>query len=116
MYRKQIEEFRKYLNCDWKQWATLQVKNCLLSGTPTLKIAVLNKGTYKKAKTFCNFWKPVKEKYYYDPLTNIIVTDHFFQDLIDFFGNELRLRWFISMECDESINFSRQYVLCVRVL
>jgi hypothetical protein len=112
--KKEIIDYKSQLCSNKNKWLIQQIKHGILMGNLGLRICVIPKSGYKKAKHLFNFWKEINSKYYFKEL-NILVTDKNIQNVIDFVI-ALGLDWFIAIEWNTVSMFSQQiYTLYIRL-
>ena len=96
-YRIHLEEFGQYLQEDWKRWAMMQIKQSMVQGKQTIFLFTMKKKDWKHGKTAFNFWKkqfiPEEEMKYYNPKTNVLITNDWLRSVIDFL-EDIGLGWY----------------------
>lgn len=112
-FKNEIHNYKASLASDKSKWFIEQIKHGILMGQSGLRVCVIPKKSYKKAKHLFNFWKNVDDKYYFQEL-NIIIVDEKIRKIIDFI-KALGFGWFISFEWNNSSFSQREYTLYVKL-
>lgn len=113
-FKQQIVDYKNELYADKNKWLVEQIKYSILMGNFGLRLGIIPKSGYKKAKNLFNFWKEVDSKYYFKDL-NILITDQHIKNRIDYILG-LGLNWFIGIEWNTLTTFSEQlYALYIKL-
>lgn len=96
-YRIHLEQFREYLQEDWKRWAVMQIKQSMVQGQRTIFLFTMEKKDWKHGKTVFNLLKkkiiPESDVKYYNEKTNVLITNKWLRSVIDFL-EDIGLEWY----------------------